>query len=328
MVNLILLNGAARSGKDTCAALMKNIFKANGREAQIIHFYDPLKDAVDNMFGFDQRHRDGELKETPVMIRMNPQLMASAIYDTLAAPDSPYKDMDELEMKARCLACDFMDLIKSDEHASEVESSSALISPRRLYQLYGTEVMRHSFDNNIWINFAHNKYKVGLESNKVTIISDLRFDNEAEFGKNTHGLILKVVNPDVMTSQVTQHVSEAGISKDYLDGTIFNRHADGLKELEKKLVEVLDMHGAISHVTRVVDFRKVDIGLLPLSVIAGRLNIARQCRSSIEDEMEKSIREGCHAAYYQQLHDDWKEADKIVNGLRDEYLKRTKRIND
>ncbi|CCA66302.1 Putative deoxynucleotide monophosphate kinase, fragment [Erwinia phage phiEa116] len=44
--------------------------------------------------------------------------------------------------------------------------------------------------------------------------------------------------------------------------------------------------------------------------------------------MEKSIREGCHRAYYNQLHEDWVEADKIVKGLREEYLKRTKRIND
>ncbi|AEJ81323.1 deoxynucleotide monophosphate kinase [Erwinia phage Rouille] len=328
MVDLILLNGAARSGKDTCASLMQKILKANGRDSHIIHFYDPLKGAVDGMFGFDQRHRDGSLKETPVMIRMNPDLMASAILKTLEHPDSPYKEFEDLSFTSHTLACDFIDLIQEDEFSSEVEGSSALISPRRLYQLYGTELMRQSFDNDIWINFAKKAYENAAKLNKVTIISDLRFDNEAEFGKMHSGLILKVINPEVTASQVSAHVSEAGISKEHLSGTIINSHSRGLDELEKLLVEVLDMYGVVSHFTRVVDFRKAEIGLLPISVICGRLNIARQCRAAIEDEMEKSIREGCHRAYYNQLHEDWVEADKIVKGLREEYLKRTKRIND
>ena len=61
MTAIIGFTGRARSGKDTAASFVCDMF---GFEP--VSFAEPIKQAVTAMFGLDERHLDGELKETPL----------------------------------------------------------------------------------------------------------------------------------------------------------------------------------------------------------------------------------------------------------------------
>ena len=61
MTAIIGFSGRARSGKDTAASFVCDMF---GFEP--VSFAAPIKHAVSAMFGLDERHLDGELKEMPL----------------------------------------------------------------------------------------------------------------------------------------------------------------------------------------------------------------------------------------------------------------------
>jgi hypothetical protein len=110
----------------------------------------------------------------------------------------------------------------------------ARISPRVAYQLLGTEFGR-AYDENFWVN------KVDITNpNPNTVITDVRFDNEAKFIKENNGFIIKIENPKVEETSTSTHASERGVSDEYIDAVIIN---DGsiqkLEELIKEVVEAL-----------------------------------------------------------------------------------------
>lgn len=321
---LILLNGLARSGKDTCAGICKEVFKVFGQESQIIHFYDPLKGAVDSMFRFDERHRDGELKESDIIIRTDCITIMSAIKSTLSSANSPYLYMSDKELNDVCLELShkFIQMLYEDAgEEKDLGEGRLIISPRRIYQLYGTELMRVHFDQNIWINFAEKAYEHGLERGMVTIISDLRFDNEAEWSKKKGGLIFSVQS-DSTPAKVAAHSSENGISPSFIDSYITNNKEDGLDPLKQKISDLLHTWGFLSSVTTVIDYRKVDIKLLPGRVLVGRYNVAQALLVDLKAEQEQ-LGLDCHDSYRLQLRLDIKELERILLGINTELLRRT-----
>lgn len=50
MKNVILINGAARSGKDTVARMMKDFLKSNNQTVEILSFAEPLKQIIASTF--------------------------------------------------------------------------------------------------------------------------------------------------------------------------------------------------------------------------------------------------------------------------------------
>ena len=63
------------------------------------------------------------------------------------------------------------------------------LTPRLILQLWGTEVGRRSFHDDIWIASLENKLRnVGTD----VVISDCRFPNEFETIKNLGGIIIRV----------------------------------------------------------------------------------------------------------------------------------------
>lgn len=321
---LILLNGLARSGKDTCAGICKEVFKVFSQESQIIHFYDPLKGAVDAMFCFDERHHDGELKEADVIVKLDWYTIMSSIKSTLLSANSPYSHMSDLELTGVCseLAHEFVQMLYKDAgKEKDLGDGRLIISPRRIYQLYGTELMRVNFDQDIWIKFAEKAYENGLARGLVTIISDLRFDNEAIWCKKKGGLIFSVQS-DSTPVKVAAHSSENGISASFIDSYITNNKEDGLDPLKQKISDLLHTWGLLSSVTTVIDYRKVDIKLLPGRVLVGRYNVAQALLVDLKAELEQ-LELDCHESYRLQLRLDTKELERILLGINTELLRRT-----
>lgn len=91
-------------------------------------------------------------------------------------------------------------------------------SPRELMQSLGTEWARDHVSPEIWINVlavvysravvAHQKSGVG--SPFLAVVTDVRFDNEAQWIRSMGGIVVQVVRD--IAPDVRSHVSEAGVS--------------------------------------------------------------------------------------------------------------------
>jgi hypothetical protein len=123
-------------------------------------------------------------------------------------------------------------------------------SYRVMMQTLGTEWGREMMNPQIWVNLVARRWK---EINAVPVISgmvlsDVRFDSEAEWIKLNGGVIIEIVRPDLETPGLVEkalsavgipgHVSEKGINRDYISHTVVN---DGsLADFDIKLMGLID----------------------------------------------------------------------------------------
>lgn len=85
-------------------------------------------------------------------------------------------------------------------------------SPRELMQSMGTEWARQMVHPDVWVRIAEqnlNYLQNSLSSVVGFVVSDVRFDNEAEFIRRRGGTIIHITRPDA--PPVNPHASEAGI---------------------------------------------------------------------------------------------------------------------
>lgn len=90
------------------------------------------------------------------------------------------------------------------------------VSPRVALQTLGTEWGRGCISESLWVDIA----KVKMQTASKIVISDCRFDNEAEIIRSLGGTIVEIVRDDAQ--EVNSHASESGISKDLVNFTIEN----------------------------------------------------------------------------------------------------------
>lgn len=137
----------------------------------------------------------------------------------------------------RLLLCDILsvDLDQLDAIKSEPHPILGGKTPRVALQHLGTEYGRQMIDANLWVNVVSHKIDQAMASHHYdfVMITDVRFDNEAELIKEKNGQILQVIRPD-MTIKESAHSSEQGIASDLIDQTLMN---DGSWEDYIELVE-------------------------------------------------------------------------------------------
>ncbi len=104
-------------------------------------------------------------------------------------------------------------------------------SPRELLQSLGTEWGRNMVSEDIWIRIALERASRRLRA----VISDVRFDNEAEAILAAGGSVWRVVRPGVgcLVGQTASHSSERGISDRLVSVEISND--GGLDDLERRV---------------------------------------------------------------------------------------------
>lgn len=104
-------------------------------------------------------------------------------------------------------------------------------SPRQLMQTLGTEWGRQQVHEDFWIRRAMAEVERIEYGEGRAVISDVRFDNEAQAIRDHGGVVLHLVRPDALV--VASHASESGVTKQPGDYTIVN---DGsLMALAKKV---------------------------------------------------------------------------------------------
>lgn len=106
-------------------------------------------------------------------------------------------------------------------------------SPREIFQWLGTDVIRKHIKEDFFIINMKNKIE---NSDKNIIITDVRFDNEAEFIKSIGGIIVKINRPNSKTTDHCDHLTEKGINEKFIDYIIIN---DGnLEFLKKNIIDL------------------------------------------------------------------------------------------
>lgn len=97
-------------------------------------------------------------------------------------------------------------------------------SPRELLQLLGTEFGRNMIRDSIWVDRAMRTVDWHDSIGAHTVITDVRFDNEAEAIRGRGGVIWQVVRetPSCLAEDAARHASEAGIRPDLVDLVVSN----------------------------------------------------------------------------------------------------------
>lgn len=110
-----------------------------------------------------------------------------------------------------------------------------LYSPREAMQKVGTDMFRATFGEDIWVNIARDTIMSYYGDYKYIVVTDVRFDNEAQMVKNLGGEIWHVCRDK--NPLIDSHISESGIDAKYIDQLVTN---DGtLEELKSKVEDLL-----------------------------------------------------------------------------------------
>jgi hypothetical protein len=117
------------------------------------------------------------------------------------------------------------------------------LTPRLVLQLWGTEVCRKGFHDNIWIASLENKLRKTTDD---VVISDCRFPNEIKAIKDAGGIVIRVIRgPEPEWYNLAKIVNEGPnnniewrLSKDRLEK--FNVHASETAWVGTKFDAIID----------------------------------------------------------------------------------------
>ena len=117
-------------------------------------------------------------------------------------------------------------------------------SVRYAMQTLGTEWGRDNFGENVWVNITGNKI-LDLRSPSKSknyddgiVVSDVRFDSEANAIKALGGFIIEVSRENL--SEVENHVSEKGIDESLID-VKFENNFKTVEDVKKSFIDLMDI---------------------------------------------------------------------------------------
>lgn len=109
------------------------------------------------------------------------------------------------------------------------------ISVREMLQKLGTECGREVFFEDFWSRRLEALVNSDEMYAEGYVVTDVRFDNEAEWIKKQGGMVLNIHRPSPEAVRI--HTSESGVSLSLIDKVIPN--VGTVKDLHKTLMEVL-----------------------------------------------------------------------------------------
>ena len=220
MLRLIGLSGEARCGKSSAAGFL---CRELGFEAYALS--SPIKAMINALFDWDERHSEGELKETLVEVPIERKAFYAA-WNECGMPEVFGLEMDNTAFG------DMLAVIFQDDRYSE---AGPMVSPRRAYQLFGTEYGRGRKPT-IWLDLA--KYKLNsLPDDSGMVVTDVRFPNEHKWIARNGGFLVHVRRKG--SSHVisdSAHESEAGLKRMAMDWV--TPECENLEQLEAAMKKV------------------------------------------------------------------------------------------
>ena len=116
-------------------------------------------------------------------------------------------------------------------------------SPRQILKLLGTECARDILDENVWVNHVKDEYlsaKTSYQNIEYFVITDVRFNNEAEWIIENGGSIIQIernVPNDRRTD--SRHATESGILNSYINHRVLNYGT--LEEFNLNTLRIIDL---------------------------------------------------------------------------------------
>ena len=129
------------------------------------------------------------------------------------------------------------------------------LTPRLMLQLWGTEVCRKGFHDDIWIASLENKLRTSTDD---IVISDCRFPNEIKSIRNAGGIVIRVKRgeePEWYEDAVSMNSGETGNMSWALSKERINKlgiHASETAWVGTKFDHVLTNNGTIDELTNKV----------------------------------------------------------------------------
>lgn len=110
-------------------------------------------------------------------------------------------------------------------------------SPRKTMQLLGTEFGRNMLRDDVWIRRAEMEFQKNVKIGRGTIITDVRFENEAAWLRaQPHSMLIYLNVPGLQKDSRYAHASEAGIKfVESFDKPVVNDKSQGLTPLFKQI---------------------------------------------------------------------------------------------
>ena len=149
--------------------------------------------------------------------------------DTLAdeiAADGWEKVAFADSLKRMCI--DYLGLSHDDAYTQEGKmrmNPHRGMTNRTILQKVGTDAMRNGFDKDVWVKILQIRIRRMLDEGRKVVITDCRFDNEAQMVEDMGGLVVEVVRDSQsrnLSSVEQQHASEEPVSRRYVAFTVDN----------------------------------------------------------------------------------------------------------
>lgn len=186
---IIAFAGNKRSGKDTAANILVNSFNFKK-----IAFADGVRDLCANVFDIPKHvFTNDETKEVPFTnpIIIQPEHIADI---EVFASINGFEITEESHIKLS----NFI--------------GTQLNSPRHVLQIIGTDVVRGSIDDLFWVKETEGRIKK-LDDNVV--ISDMRFESERSWAKNTGALQVLINRPTIVSNDTHTSENQLGSKSEY-----------------------------------------------------------------------------------------------------------------
>ena len=107
---------------------------------------------------------------------------------------------------------------------------------REILQRIGTDAMRNGFHPDVWVKIAELNLQRIVDDGDFFIISDIRFENEAELVKRLGGI---VVNIERDTCTNSTHASEQALPKNVIDYDVINNGTlDDLQSCADRIINL------------------------------------------------------------------------------------------
>lgn len=232
---ILSISGYTGSGKDTVGAIIQYLLcKSTGTATveEIVKDYAAHEWWLEEQSGFERRKWASKLKQ-----------IASILTGI------PVEKFEDQEFKKTELGKEW-DIIDGNN------GCLVPMTVRQFLQKLGTEALRDGLHQQVWINALMSEYKPTAtyrmmivdfstneeweEKSKVEvmphwIITDTRYENEAQAVRDAGGVLIRVIRKD--TEAVNLHPSETSLDSYEFDHVIYN---DGsLEDLVQKVQEVL-----------------------------------------------------------------------------------------
>lgn len=112
---------------------------------------------------------------------------------------------------------------------------NAPLTMRELLQRYGCEAHREIFGEDFWLEVALPSRE--YYQNKIVVVSDVRFDNEARHIRTLGGIVISISRPGMQLDVGGGHPSEADIDPIFVNYVVVNEGT--VDDLEVKLNTLL-----------------------------------------------------------------------------------------